>query len=86
MVSLAVALILFEGGLSLDLQAFTEVNQSVRNLLTIGMGITVIGATLLTHYILGIGWALSVLFGSIVSITGLTVVDPILECVSKEVS
>lgn len=82
LVELAVALILFEGGLGLDFNAFKEVNQSVRNLLTLGLAITVIGSAVTVHYLLGLSWSLSVLFGSFMSITGLTVINPILQRVT----
>lgn len=82
LVELAVALILFEGGLGLDFNAFKDVNQSVRNLLTIGLAITVIGSAVTVHYFLDLSWSLSVLFGSFMSITGLTVINPILQRVT----
>jgi NhaP-type Na+/H+ or K+/H+ antiporter len=79
LVSLAVALILFEGGLSLDLESLKTVNQSVRNILTIGIFITVTGSALAVHYILNISWIMSILFGAFISISGPTVINPILE-------
>lgn len=79
LISLAVALILFEGGMSLDLDAFREVNQSVRNMVTVGMIIMIIGSSLVAHYGLNLSWHLSALFGAFMSITGLTVVNPILQ-------
>lgn len=88
LVSLAVGLILFEGGLGLDFKAFKEVNQSVRNLLTIGLTVTVVGSAITIHYLLGVDWYLSALFGSFMSITGLTVINPILQrvTVKREIS
>lgn len=79
LVSLTVALILFEGGLSLDLESLRTVNQSVRNILTIGTLITITGAALTVHFLLGISWMLSILFGAFVSISGPTVINPILQ-------
>ena len=78
LVSLSVALILFEGGLSLDFESFKGVDTSVRNILTIGLGITVLGSSLAAYYCLGLSAPLSLLFGSFMSITGLTVINPIL--------
>ena len=78
LVSLAVALILFEGGLSLDFDEFKSVNKSVRNMLTLGLGITVVGCAMAAHYVVGLDWYMSALFGSFMSITGLTVINPIL--------
>lgn len=82
LVSLAVGLILFEGGLGLDFNAFKDVNQSVRNLLTLGLGITILGSAVTVHYLLDLSWSLSALFGSFMSITGLTVINPILQRVT----
>lgn len=78
LVSLAVALILFEGGLSLDFESFKGVDVSVRNMLTIGLAVTVLGSALVCHFLLDLNLPLSLLFGSFMSITGLTVINPIL--------
>lgn len=79
LVSLAVALILFEGGLSLDFDELKSVNKSVRNMLSIGLLVTILGSAATVHFILGLDWYMSVLFGSFMSITGLTVINPILQ-------
>ena len=50
-VSLAVALILFEGGLTLDLKGFSQTSTVIRRLLTIGVLITWIGSALTVFYI-----------------------------------
>ena len=84
LVSLAVALILFEGGLSLDFDSFKTVNQSVRNMLTIGLTITLVGSALAAKFLLGLDWSLSFLFGSFMTITGLTVINPILQRVKVD--
>lgn len=78
LVSLAVALILFEGGLSLDFNEFKTVNKSVRNMLSIGLVITIVGSAMAAHFVMGLDWYMSALFGSFMSITGLTVINPIL--------
>jgi len=79
LVSLAVALILFEGGLSLDLKSQGTVNTSVRNLLSLGFFITAVGSALVAHWLLDISWKLSILYGSIMTISGPTVIYPILQ-------
>jgi NhaP-type Na+/H+ or K+/H+ antiporter len=78
-VTIAVALILFEGGLQLHYVDLAAVGRSVRNLVTIGTALTVAGAALAAHFVAGFGWPLAVLFGSIVSVTGPTVVNPLLD-------
>ena len=64
-VHLGVALILFEGGLSLDLKQLRQVGGSLRNLLGIGALVTMIGGAALAHKLLGISWGTSLLFGAI---------------------
>ncbi|MEL7060247.1 MAG: cation:proton antiporter [Acidobacteriota bacterium] len=77
-VHLGVAIILFEGGLSLDLRQLRIVGDSLRNLLTIGMLVTWGGAAALAHYLMGISWSTAALFGAIVTVTGPTVIAPLL--------
>lgn len=78
-VTVAVALILFEGGLELRLLDLAAVGGTVRNLVTIGAGITVVGAAAAAHYLVGFAWPLAFLFGAIVSVTGPTVITPLLD-------
>ncbi len=84
LVSLAVALILFEGGLNLRLHELSHVSSSLRNLVTIGTGITLVGAAVAAHYLSEFPWSLAFLFGSLVVVTGPTVVNPILKRVRVE--
>ncbi len=78
-VTVAVALILFEGGLQLHYVDLAAVGRTVRNLVTVGAAITVAGATLAAHYVVGFAWPLALLFGAIVSVTGPTVINPLLD-------
>ncbi len=78
-VSLAVALILFEGGLQLHLVDVAAVGRVVRNLVTVGAAVTVAGSALAGHYLAGLDWAPALLFGAIVSVTGPTVINPLLD-------
>ncbi|HJU86753.1 MAG TPA: sodium:proton antiporter, partial [Gemmatimonadota bacterium] len=78
-VTIAVALILFEGGLQLHYVDLAAVGRTVRNLVTIGAAVTVIGATLAAHLVAGFPWRLALLFGAIVSVTGPTVINPLLD-------
>ena len=61
-VSLSVALILFEGGLSLKLNELREIGTSVWNLVTIGVLITWIVTTAAAYYLLGLHFKLAILF------------------------
>jgi len=77
-IHLGVAIILFEGGLSLDPQRLAKVGAAVRNLLTIGVAVTGTSAAALAHWIVGMPWATAALFGAIVTVTGPTVIVPLL--------
>ncbi|GAB5537753.1 MAG: sodium:proton antiporter [Rubricoccaceae bacterium] len=77
-VSLAVGIILFEGGLSLHFDEFREVGKSVVNLITIGVVVTGILATIGAHYLVGFSWDVAVVVGTLLTVTGPTVVLPLL--------
>lgn len=77
LVGFAVAVILFEGGLNLDLTRLKRGSGTIQRLITIGALITAVGATLTAHLILDWGWRSSVLFGTLVIVTGPTVIGPL---------
>ncbi len=77
-IHLGVAVILFEGGLSLDPRQLRQVSVPVRNLLTIGTVVTGIGAASLAHFLADVSWSTAALFGAIVTVTGPTVIAPLL--------
>ncbi len=81
MVSLAVAIILFEGSLTLKFDEIRGLQKVVRNMLTLGVTITWVSITLATHYILTFSWSLSLLFGAMMVVTGPTVIVPMLRTV-----
>ncbi len=78
LVSVSVAIILFEGGLSLRLDEIRGVQWVVRLLISIGALITWGVIALASYYILDLSRQLSVLLGAILVVTGPTVVIPIL--------
>ncbi|HUP19621.1 MAG TPA: cation:proton antiporter [Gemmatimonadota bacterium] len=78
-VTIAVAVILFEGGLQLRLVDVAAVGNSVRNLVTVGVAVTVACAGVTAHYLVGMPWSVAFLFGAIVSVTGPTVIQPLLD-------
>lgn len=78
-VKMAVAVVVFEGGLLLNVYDLRHTSRAVTGLITFGLLITTALAAILAHYFLGLSWEISVLFGAIVSITGPTVITPILE-------
>ena len=77
-VSLSVGIILFEGALTLKWKEVRNVAAAVRNLITIGALITWIGGAVVAHFLLGFDWELALLFGSLVVVTGPTVIGPLL--------
>jgi len=78
-VSICVALILFEGGLSLELKALGRVSASIRNLVTLGTVITLIGGGIAAHYLSEFPWAIAFLYASLVVVTGPTVINSLLK-------
>mgnify|MGYP003665867966 FL=1 len=77
-VSISVAIILFEGGLSLKMSEFKKIGGTVIKLITIGVLVTWVLSSLAALYILDLGLELSVLFGAILIVTGPTVIVPLL--------
>lgn len=77
-VSVSVALILFEGGLTLKLSEWRAVGSVVRNLVTLGALVSWGGTTLAAHWLLGWSWELATLLGAILVVTGPTVIMPLL--------
>ena len=78
LVSLSVALILFEGGLSLKISELRVTGHVVRNLVTIGVVVAWILGTIAAIVILEFDFPIAVLFGAILVVTGPTVVMPLL--------
>jgi NhaP-type Na+/H+ or K+/H+ antiporter len=81
LVSLSVAIILFEGALTLKFEDLAGHGSMVRNLCTVGAAVTWAVATPVAHYALGMSWQMAFLFGAIVTVTGPTVIVPMLRSV-----
>ncbi len=86
LVSLAVALILFEGSLTLHLSEWKEIGSVVHRLVTLGALTTWAVITLATHWLLGFDWMLALLFGTLTLVTGPTVIVPMLRVVRPKAS
>ncbi len=78
-VRMAVAVIVFEGGLLLNVYDLRHTSRAVAGLVSIGLLITTILSGFLAHYLIGLRWDIAILFGAIISVTGPTVINPILE-------
>lgn len=83
-VALLVAIILFEGGLNLELRDLGRVSSSLRNLVTIGTGITLFGGSMAAHWLGEFPWQLAFLYASLVVVTGPTVISPLLKQVAVD--
>lgn len=77
-VSLAIGIILFEGGLTLKKEEVLNVGPVILKLITIGSVITFFGAGIAAHYIFELSWVISFLFSGLIIVTGPTVIAPIL--------
>lgn len=77
-VSLAVGIILFEGGLTLKYREVKKLGSAILKIILIGSLITLAGATWAVHHFMDIEWKIALLFGSLVIVTGPTVIRPIL--------
>ena len=80
-VSLSVAVILFEGSLTLKFEDIRGHGKTVRNLITIGALITWLIIAYSTHYLISFPFELAFLFGAVVIVTGPTVIIPMLRTV-----
>ncbi len=77
-VSLAVSVILFEGGLTLKKSEVGNIGPVIVKLISIGTVVTFIGAGLAAHFIFDLTWQISFLFSALIIVTGPTVISPIL--------
>jgi NhaP-type Na+/H+ or K+/H+ antiporter len=80
-VSMGVAIILFEGGLTLKFKSVKGLTKTIYSLLTIGISLTWIIVSVATHYLIGLSWELAILFGALMTVTGPTVIKPLLKTV-----
>ncbi len=87
-VSLAIGIILFEGGLTLKRAEITKVGSVIGKLISLGSTVTFIGAGVAAHYVFGLSWKISFLFSALIIVTGPTVITPILRNIplKKDVS
>jgi NhaP-type Na+/H+ or K+/H+ antiporter len=84
MVALMVALILFEGGFNLQLRDLGRVSGSLRNLVTIGTLITLLGGGMAAHWLSEFPWSIAFLYASLVVVTGPTVINPLMKQVKVD--
>jgi len=80
-ISLSVAVILFEGSLTLRFHEIRGLEKVVRRLVSTGLLITWAITTMAAHWIVGLRWDIALLFGAIMVVTGPTVIGPLLRTV-----
>ncbi len=78
MVSLAVALILFEGSLTLRFNELPGIGKAVRGLVSYGAVATLLLLGWAAHTFAGLSWSIALLFGALGCVTGPTVISPML--------
>lgn len=87
-VSLAISIILFEGGLTLKLSEIKNIGPVITKLITLGSMVTFFGGAVAAHYVFDLSWQISFLFSALIIVTGPTVITPILRNIplKKDVS
>lgn len=78
-IQLAVGIVLFEGGLTLDIKGYRTVSKEIKRALSAGVLITWGISALSIKYIFDFTWAFSVLAASLIIVTGPTVIGPLLK-------
>lgn len=77
-VYLFVAIILFEGGLTLDYSGYKKTSRVIRRLLSIGVLTTWLSISVVIYFLFDFSLTFSLLGGSLVIVTGPTVITPLL--------
>ena len=85
-VGFAVAIILFEGGMSLNIKKLRQQSRAINQLITVGALVSLVAGALLVAVAMGWRWQLCLLFGTLVIVTGPTVVTPLLRRLSVKKS
>lgn len=77
-ISIAVAIILFEGGLTLNFHSLQDAVKGVKRLVFVGAPLGWFMSTMALRYGAGLSWESSTVFGGIMIVTGPTVIAPLL--------
>ncbi|MCD4703952.1 MAG: cation:proton antiporter [Methanosarcinaceae archaeon] len=80
-VSLCVSVIVFDGGLHIDVKSVRTIQKGVLKLVTLGLLITFVSATIICYLVIGFPLQIAALFGALVTATGPTVITPIVRSV-----
>ena len=77
-VSVAIGLLIFEGGLHLSARELAKAPRAIPRLLSVGALITAVGVAAAGKFIAGLPWTIAAVLGAALIVTGPTVVQPIL--------
>ena len=78
LISVAVAIILFEGGLTLEYHRLRDAKGPVRRLVYLGAPLGWLFSTLVLWLAVGLSWQAAAVFGGVMVVTGPTVIAPML--------
>jgi NhaP-type Na+/H+ or K+/H+ antiporter len=81
LVEIVVAVILFEGGLSLKSREFRSAPSAIPRMLGLTIPLTAVSAAFLGRFVLGLDWDISLVLGTLIVVTGPTVIGPLLKSV-----
>ncbi len=84
LIELGLAVILFEGGLNLNLKTLKEHGWTVGRLVIVAPLLTMLLGGVTVHWLIGMDWSVSLLFGALVAVGGPTVIMPIVRQVRLE--
>lgn len=82
LVEIGMAIILFEGGLSLHPRRFKTAPAAIQRQLFVVLPLTGLGGGLMAYHLLGISWKLCIVFGALIVVTGPTVIGPLLKSIT----
>lgn len=77
-VSLSVAIILFEGGLTLEVEELSSIGPALMRLCSVGVLVTWVLATLAAWWLTPLPWTIALVLGALLTVTGPTVIGPLL--------
>ena len=77
-IGMAVAIIVFEGGLNLNLRELRSAGSGILRLIAVALPLNWLMGTLAGHWVAGLSWPVSILVGAILVVTGPTVIMPLL--------
>ena len=80
-VTFAVVIIVFDGGINIDHQHLHAVSKTVLMLVSVGVVVTMTGSAVAAHELAGLDWGFAFLFGALVAATGPTVIVPLMKTI-----